>query len=161
MTYMSDKFKMRGPFCATAGLISFIGFTINASTDSTGPRYFSVFLSVQIFASVALLLAWMANIHATESKRAGGYTVLATIGQCGPLLGTNVFPDNEAPLYRQGTWISAAFSLLVFVVSIILSCWLYWENKKMDREGVAEVAEFEETSIARESGVHEKHRYIW
>jgi hypothetical protein len=51
--------------------------------------------------------------------------------------------------------------LLVFVVSIILSCWLYWENKKMDREGVAEVAEFEETSIARESGVHEKHRYIW
>ncbi len=30
----------------------------------------------------------------------------------------------------------------------------------MDREGVAEVQEFEETSIARESGRHEKHRYI-
>lgn len=161
MTFMSDRFKMRGPFCALAGLISFIGFTISATTTTTGPRYFSIFLSVQIFASVALLLAWTANIHATESKRAGGYTVLATIGQFGPLLGTNVFPDSEAPLYRKGTWISAAFSLLVFFVSIILSCWLYWENKKMDREGVAEVAEFEETSIARESGRHEKHRYIW
>lgn len=87
MTYMSDRFKMRGPFCATAALIGAIGFIINGSTSTTGPRYFSVFLSVQIFASVALLLAWTANIHATESKRAGGYTVLATIGQCGPLLG--------------------------------------------------------------------------
>jgi hypothetical protein len=36
---------------------------------------------------VALLLAWVSNIHATESRRAGGYTVLATVGQCGPLLG--------------------------------------------------------------------------
>lgn len=152
---------MRGPFCAAAGLISFIGFCIEATTTTTGPRYFGIFLSVQIFASVALLLAWTANIHATESKRAGGYTILATLGQCGPLVGTNVFPESDAPYYRTGTWISAGFSLLVFFVSIILSCWLYWENKKMDREGVAEVAEFEDTSIARESGRHEKHRYIW
>jgi hypothetical protein len=46
---------------------------------------------VEIFASVALLLAWVSNIHATESRRAGGYTVLATVGQCGPLLGESCF----------------------------------------------------------------------
>ena len=85
--WLSDHFKMRGPFCALSALIGAIGFIVNASTNTTGPRYFSIFFSVQIFASVALLLAWTANIHATESKRAGGYTILATIGQCGPLLG--------------------------------------------------------------------------
>ena len=159
--WCSDRFKMRGPFCALSGLIAAIGFIINATSSSPGVRYFSIFLSVQIFASVALLLAWTANIHATESKRAGGYTVLATLGQCGPLLGTNVFPDSEAPRFQQGLWISASFCLLVTVVSTVLSLWLIRENKKMDKEGVPEVQEFEDTSVAREDGQNEKHRYIW
>lgn len=152
---------MRGPFCALAATLAGIGFIINATTDTTGPRYFSIFLSVEIFASVALLLAWVANIHSTESKRAGGYTVLATVGQCGPLLGTNVFPESEKPLYRKGMWISAAFCLMVAVLSGVLSCWLIYENKKMDREGVQEIEEFEETSGQGESGRREKHRYVW
>ena len=85
--WLSDRFKMRGPFCALSALIGAIGFIILATAFKSGVRYFAIFLAVQIFASVALLLAWTANIHATESKRAGGYVVLATIGQCGPLLG--------------------------------------------------------------------------
>ncbi|EMC93083.1 hypothetical protein BAUCODRAFT_77488 [Baudoinia panamericana UAMH 10762] len=161
LCFFSDYFKMRGPFCALAASLGAIGFIIQATCTTTGVRYFGIFLSVQIFASVALLLAWVANIHATESKRAGGYTVLATIGQCGPLLGTNVFPASEKPYYRKGMWISAAFCLLVAVLSGILSCWLIYENRKMEKEGVPEVEEFEDTSIARESGRHEKHRYIW
>ena len=58
-------------------------------------------------------------------------------------------------------WISAAFCLVVVVLSGVLSIWLIYENKKMDREGVPEVEEFEDTSVARESGRKEKHRYIW
>lgn len=87
LCWLSDRFKMRGPFCALAATLGGIGFVVNATTSTSAARYFSIFLSVEIFASVALLLAWVANIHATESKRAGGYTVLATVGQCGPLLG--------------------------------------------------------------------------
>lgn len=87
LTWLSDKMKVRGPFVAFAATVSAVGFIINATTYTTPPRYASVFLSVWIFASVALLLAWTANMHATESKRGGGYTILATIGQCGPLLG--------------------------------------------------------------------------
>ena len=91
LCWLSDKFKMRGPFCAFAAILGGIGFVVNATTYTSGARYFSIFLSVEIFASVALLLSWVANIHATESKRAGGYTVLATVGQCGPLLGEYCF----------------------------------------------------------------------
>lgn len=87
LCWLSDRFKMRGPFVALAATVAAIGFIINATTYSTAPRYTSVFLSVCIFASVALLLAWTANMHTTDSKRGGGYTILATIGQCGPLLG--------------------------------------------------------------------------
>ena len=31
----------------------------------------------------------------------------------------------------------------------------------MDREGVPEVEEFEQTSVQRESGRRERHRYVW
>lgn len=161
LCFLSDHFKMRGPFVALAATLAAIGFIIQATCTTTGPRYFGVFLSVLIFASIALLLAWTANIHATESKRAGAYTVLATIGQCGPLLGTNIFPPKDKPYYRKGMWISAAMCLMVAFLAGTLSCWLIYENRKMDREGVPEVEEFEETSVARENGRHEKHRYIW
>ncbi|KAK5117969.1 hypothetical protein LTR62_004013 [Meristemomyces frigidus] len=159
--YLSDRLKMRGPFVALSATLGAIGFIILGVAKTTAVRYFAIFLSVQIFASVALLLAWTANIHATESKRAGGYVVLATVGQCGPLLGTNIFPDSDKPYFRKGMWISAAFCLLVAVLACSLSLYLIRENKKMAREGVPEVEEFEDTSVARSSGVHEKHRYIW
>jgi MFS family permease len=159
--WCSDHFKMRGPFCALTGVIGAIGFIINATSSSAAVRYFSIFLSVQIFAAVSLLLAWTANIHATESKRAGGYTVLATLGQCGPLLGTNIYPESDSPRFQTGLWVSAAFCLLIAVVSTILSFWLIHENKVMDREGVPAVQEFEDTSVARPTGEHEKHHYIW
>lgn len=158
MTFASDHFKMRGPFCAAAGLISAIGFIVLATTEGAGPRYFGVFLAVLIFASVALLLAWTSNIHATESKRAGGYTILATIGQCGPLLGTNMFPATEAPYYRKGMWIGAAFCLLVFFLSIALSLWLRHENRKLDRIENGEESRERTTSDAK---MEKSFRYIW
>lgn len=158
MTFASDHFKMRGPFCAAAGLISAIGFIVLATTEGAGPRYFGVFLAVLIFASVALLLAWTSNIHATESKRAGGYTILATIGQCGPLLGTNMFPATEAPYYRKGMWIGAAFCLLVFFLSIALSLWLRHENQKLDRMESGEESREHATSDAK---MEKSFRYVW
>lgn len=85
--WLSDKLQVRGPFCFTAAMLGAIGFIINATTTTAAPRYFSIFLSVEIFASVSILLAWVSNLNATESKRAGAYTVLSTIGQCGPLVG--------------------------------------------------------------------------
>ena len=128
---------MRGPFCALAALVAAIGFLIQATTTSVAARYTGVFLSINIFCSVALLLSWTANIHATESKRAGGYAILATVGQTGPLLGTNSFPDDEKPYFRKGMWISCAFCLLVFVLSGVLSLWLMRENRRLERqEGV-------------------------
>jgi MFS family permease len=162
LSFLSDRFRMRGPFCAFAALVAAIGFILQATTKSVTSRYFGVFLSVNIFASVALLLAWTANLHATESKRAGGYTILATIGQCGPLLGTNVFPESEKPYYHKGMWISCAFCLLVTVLSVALSLHLVRENRKMERAGLL-VPQGSEIVDAPSNGefAERKIRYIY
>lgn len=159
LTYFSDHFKMRGPFCGFAALISAIGFIVLATTDGVASRYIGVFLAVQIFASVALLLAWTANMHASESRKAGGYTILATIGQCGPLLGTNMFPDDEKPVFRKGMWVSASFSLLVVVLSVLLSLWLRHENQKLDRQGVT--APRSNAAVDEDTGEEKEYRYQW
>lgn len=95
-----------------------IGFILSATVQSGPVRYSAMFWSVQVFCCVALTLAWVANISATESKRARAYTFLATIGQCGPLLGTNIVPTSQASYCRQKVSISAAFGLLVALLSM-------------------------------------------
>ncbi|CAK4032772.1 MFS general substrate transporter [Lecanosticta acicola] len=167
LCWLSDRTRMRGPFVALAATVAAIGFIINATTDTTAPRYTSVFLSVWIFASVALLLAWTANMNETESKRGGGYTILATVGQCGPLLGTNVFPASEKPFYRKGMWISASMCLMVAVLAVILSLWIIWENRKLEKEGgggggAAALEEEFDTDVGEQrEGRHVKHKLVW
>lgn len=108
-----------------------------------------------------MLLAWTANIHATESKKAGGYTILATIGQCGPLLGTNVFPEDEKPYYRKGMWISAAFCLFVAVLSCVLSLWLIYENKKLDKAQAEAESRGEKQDSPGQGTDLQSYRYVW
>lgn len=80
IAFISDKVRMRDPFVTGAAIVAAIGFLLLATTSSTGARYTGVFLAVQIFVCVSLLLCWTANIHASESKRTSGYIMLGTIG---------------------------------------------------------------------------------
>ena len=161
VTFLSDRYKMRGPFNAGAALVAAIGFIMLATTDGVGSRYAGVFLAVLVFACVAVTLAWTANLHSTESKRAGGMTILATIGQCGPLLGTNVFPKSEAPYYRKGMWISASFCLFIAFLSMSLSLILIMENRKMEKEGLILKKGEEKHAFAGEHEEGTRFRYIW
>lgn len=92
-----------------------------------------MYLAILLFVSVSLMMAWVSNMHSTESKRTGAWAIFQTLGQCGPLLGTNVFPADERPYYVKGSWISTAFCLVVALVSAGLSVSLWRENKKLDR----------------------------
>ncbi|KAL9107271.1 MAG: hypothetical protein Q9227_007813 [Pyrenula ochraceoflavens] len=134
ISWISDKVGVRGPFISAFGLIAAIGYIIQATTTGVGVRYFAMFLSVMIFVSVACVLIWVSNMHATDTKRAGALAICATMGQCGPVLGTNIFPKSEGPYYRKGMWVSAGACLIVFVVSAAQSAMLWRENRARDRK---------------------------
>lgn len=132
--FVSDHLNLRGPFVAGGALIGAIGYIILGTTTGTGPRYFGLFLAVCIFVSVSQLLIWVSNTHATDSKRAAGLAILATGGQCGPVLGTNIFPPTDKPYYRKGMWISCGACLLVFCLAIVQMLILHRNNKKRDEK---------------------------
>lgn len=89
VAWISDHVGVRGPFVAVFGLVGAAGYIILGTATGVAPRYFALFLSTLIFVSVAELLMWVGNNHATDSRRAAGLGILATMGQCGPVLGYN------------------------------------------------------------------------
>jgi MFS family permease len=130
--FASDRAKLRGPFVAAAAIVS-VGYCLLGVSEGVAARYAGVFLSVQIFVSISILLPWVSSLHHTESKRAGGWAIFATLGQFGPLVGTNIFPKDQGPYYHKGAWISCGFTSLVVLLSITYSLLLRWENKRLDR----------------------------
>lgn len=63
-----------------------------------------------------------------------GIVILNLVGQCGPFLGTNVFPEKDAPRYVRGQSICAAFMVFTTLLALTLRCLLVWENKRLDRK---------------------------
>ncbi|OAP61468.1 hypothetical protein AYL99_03671 [Fonsecaea erecta] len=132
--YVSDRVNLRGIFVTVPALIAAVGYIILGTTSGVGPRYFGLFLAVLIFVSVAMVLTWVGNTHATDSKRAVALAILATGGQCGPVLGTNIFPKSDAPYYRKGMWISCGACLIVVVTSLMQTGLLIQANRKRDKK---------------------------
>lgn len=63
-----------------------------------------------------------------------GIVILNVIGQCGPLLGTRVFPSSQSPRYVEGQSICAAFMFFNAFLALSLRTLLQWENRKLDRK---------------------------
>lgn len=160
ITFISDRTKtIRGPFVAVPGLVAAIGYILLGTSKTVAVRYFGLFLATQIFISVAMTLTWVANTHATDSKRAGAFAILATFGQCGPVLGTNIFPKSDAPYYRKGMWISCGACIMVFVLACLQSTLLWRANKKRDREYGAN-RDFEHIDSGGGMGFDKRFRYV-
>ena len=132
-TWVADKTQQRGYTIIFLTTMGGIGYVLLASVKTVGVRYFGVFLAASgIFPSIANILPWVLNNQGSDTRRGAGIVLLNLIGQCGPLLGTNVFPPAEAPRYVKGMAISAAFTFFTGVLAVGLRCLLVWENGKLD-----------------------------
>lgn len=55
--------------------------------------------------------------------------ILNVIGQCGPLVGTSIFPETDGPWYVRGMSVCAFFMILVGILAAILRVVLKRQNK--------------------------------
>ena len=134
--WLTDKFQIRGPVCTLLLVVGAIGYIMLACLRSTVARYVGVWLIVNgLFPFIPILYMWLiANQASSESKKGLGLVIFATIGQCGPLVGTHLFPAKEKPYYVKGTAVSAALLLLGVLVSAA-SSYRFWRiNRNRDRK---------------------------
>lgn len=149
--YIADKTQQRGFMLIILTMIGGIGYLLLATVESVGVRYFGVFMAAGgIFPSIANILPWVLSeffLHTdtvtwlikldnqgSDSRRGAGIVLLNVIGQCGPLLGTRLYPSEEGPFYVKGQSVCAAFMFFTTLLVIGLRTLLVWENKKLDRQ---------------------------
>lgn len=135
---LSDRYRSRSFFIFVLALFGAGGYFIIALAGifqwPSIIRYLGVFPACAgFFSAITLIITWALNNQDTDSKRGTGIAMLNIIGQCGPLLGTRLYPDSDAPYYIKGMLVCAAFMLLVGVLSIILRFILARENRKRSR----------------------------
>jgi dipeptide/tripeptide permease len=161
-TYIADKSRQRGLIILTMSLVGALGYILLAATSDVGPRYTGVFFAAAgIFPSISNILPWVLNNQGSDTRRGVGIAILNLVGQCGPLLGTRLFPGNEGPYYRTGMWVCAGFMLFNGFLAVLLRCLLVWENKKLDEKyGVREDGVGKEDVTVGEENEGPRFRYI-
>ncbi|OJD40350.1 mfs transporter [Diplodia corticola] len=115
----------------------------NSPTDDPHPpavtwthflRYLALYpATAGFFSAVTLIIAWTLNNQETATRRGAGMAVLNVVGQCGPLLGTRLFPEEEGPYYVRGLGTCAGFMMCAAVLAAGLRCVLARENARRRR----------------------------
>ncbi|KAH6664417.1 MFS transporter-like protein [Halenospora varia] len=160
-TFIADRTGQRGITIFVLSLIGGIGYILLAATSKTAVRYFGVYLAAAgVFPAIINILPWVLNNQGSDTRRGAGIAMLNLVGQCGPLLGTRIYPGTDAPFYRLGMWTCAAFMLFNGFLAIVLRTLLVWENKRADAKyGIVE----KETDGQVAAGVENegpKFRYV-
>lgn len=70
----------------------------------------------------------------SSQKRGLGLSILGTVGQCGPLLGTRLFPAQEQPYYVRSMAVSAGLKFGAALIAFCTSAYFYWVNRTRDQE---------------------------
>jgi MFS family permease len=139
-TWIADRTRQRGLVIITLSIIGGVGYVILATCHGVGVRYFAIFLAaIGVFPAISNILPWVLNNQGTDTKRGTGMALLQMVGQCGPILGTRIFPSTEGPYYVKGMSICAGFMFFNGILALILRTYLDWQNKLADKRE-AEVA---------------------
>ncbi|KAM0449038.1 hypothetical protein ACHAPV_007723 [Trichoderma viride] len=135
--HMSDRLATRTTPIVFHALSSCLGYTVLALSNvfhiPPFVRYLAVYpAAIGFFNVVTLVIAWNINNQASQSRQGGGFALMQVIGQCGPLIGTRLYPDRDAPYYTSGMRTCAVAMLGVAVLAVLLRFYLKRQNRKMD-----------------------------
>ncbi|KAF2671754.1 MFS transporter [Microthyrium microscopicum] len=143
VSYISDKRGARSPYIVFFALMASAGYALIVLAGVLGLpnwiRYFGLYPAcIGFFTCITLLLAWTLNNQESESKKGTGIAILQFLGQCGPLVGTRLFPATDGPLYVRGMATCSAFMAGVACLALSLRVLLKRENERRINQAMAQ-----------------------
>ncbi|KAJ5558885.1 hypothetical protein N7461_002857 [Penicillium sp. DV-2018c] len=138
--YASDRNRSRSPYLIAHTLISSLSYLTIAATGyfhthlppwlSTFIRYACVYPAVAgFFSSITLIITWSMDNRVEKEGKGASIAILNIIGQCGPLLGTRLYPDTDGPWYIRGMATCSFFMIVVAVLAVGLRILLQRLNR--------------------------------
>lgn len=146
----SDALRSRAYLITASALASAAGYaflamseTINGGGDGGGTgmlnmaRYLAIYpAAAGFFCVVVLTISWNVNNArgAGAGHKGGGFALMQVIGQCGPLVGTRLYPRTDGPWFTKGMGICAGAMLGVAGLAVALRWHLARRNRRWDQE---------------------------
>ena len=133
---LSDRYRNRNNFIIGHALLASLGYTLIALAGAFNWgitwRYLGVYpAAIGFFSAVTIIITWTLNNQPSDSRKGAGLAFLNIVGQCGPLLGTRLYPDEDGPLYVRGMAICAGFMLFVALLAVIMRGVLKRRNRNI------------------------------
>ncbi|PYH64370.1 putative MFS transporter [Aspergillus vadensis CBS 113365] len=133
-SYLSDRFAHRYWFFVGPIPITIVGFIIFMTTHSFGPRYFSFFLMVFVFAQNGTIYSWIANaIPRPPAKRAAAYAFINSLGNSASIWTPYTYLEKEAPYYYTALGVCIGMQVLGTIMATFLYFHLRSQNKRLAR----------------------------
>jgi hypothetical protein len=170
----SDKVGNRFWFFMYPIPITIVGWVIFMCTDSFGPRYFSLFLMVFVFAMNGTCYAWIASaIPRPPAKRAAAYAFINSIGNSASIWTPFTYRDQDKPHYRLALGINIGLQAIAAVMGVLMRIKLTKQNKLLEKmesedrqltgaelEKLRKTAEVEGMDIAAARRLQKGYRYM-
>lgn len=127
----SDRVQNRFWFYMYPIPIAIVGWIIFMTTDSFGPRYFSFFLMVFVYAQAPTLYAWIStSIPRPPAKRAAAYAFMNAIGNSASIWTPYTYRDQDKPHYVLALSICVGLQ----VTAGLIGLWLRWKLSRQNKE---------------------------
>ncbi|OBT88309.1 hypothetical protein VE02_03406 [Pseudogymnoascus sp. 03VT05] len=144
--YLSDRVRSRSTFVIFHALFSCSGYLVLALAERFGLgvwwRYAAIYpAAIGFFSVITIVITWSINNQESESKQGAGFAMLQLVGQCGPLVGTRLYPDVDAPYYTRGMAGCAGAMVVVAILAIILRFYLSRKNRNNGKQNGGEYVE--------------------
>nr|POF08165.1 orsellinic acid/f9775 biosynthesis cluster protein [Quercus suber] len=128
----SDRLRIRYPFCAGPLALVIIGYSIFLAAQHVGisVRFMACFFLISgNFAAQSTAVTWLSNNVVGKKRRGIALGIVATLGNCGFLLGSNVYLDNERPWYPTGFGVCLALSVIALTSATAQVVYLRHANR--------------------------------
>lgn len=125
--------------------------TIISDKVSIIVRYVAVYgAAMGLFSSVVLIITWNLNNQPSKKEKGLAMMIMNIVGQCGPLIGVNLFPRSDGPHYVSGMVVSGIFMSGVVVLTALLRWKLVSMNKTQANKKTAyEMVALDENAVSQ------------
>lgn len=131
---MSDRLGNRFWFFMYPIPLTIVGWVIFMTTDSFGPRYFSLFLMVFVFTMNGTCYAWIASaIPRPPAKRAAAFAFINSIGNSASIWTPFTYREQDKPHYRLALGICIGLQVVAACMGLLLRIVLTKQNKRLER----------------------------
>jgi len=146
--FLSDRIRSRSIPMIFHAILAMSGYIFLAIAGSLHfghiLRYLAVFpICAGFFSAVTIVITWTVNNQQSDEGKGTGMAMLNVIGQMGPLLGTRLYPDNDAPYYVKGMSVCAVTMAMVAGLALTLRFVLMAENARRKSKWMEDRAEGE------------------